>query len=92
MNRLGSAVLALLLGLTLVAALVAGHTHATETSGLYRADCPLCELAHQGPMVPPIELGLTRLERLIAPAPEKVPGRRAEGIVFLVPPRAPPAA
>jgi hypothetical protein len=92
MNRLGSAGLALLLGLVLVAAPVAGHTHVTETSGLYSADCPLCELAHQGPVVPPIELALARLERVVAQSPEKAPGRRTEGVVFLVSPRAPPAA
>lgn len=92
MKSRGSPVLALLLGLALVAVPVVGHTHATETAGLYSADCPLNELAHQGPMVPSIELALTHLERLVAPSPEKAPGRRAEGIVFLVPPRAPPAA
>jgi hypothetical protein len=92
MNRRLVIVTALLLGGLLIGAPVAGHTHDTARAGLFSAECPLSELAHQGPVVPQIELGLVRFERLLEPSRERVVGRISPVAYCVVPPRAPPAS
>lgn len=85
-------VTALLISVLLIGAPIAGHTHDTARAGLFSAECPLSELAHQGPVVPQIELSLVRFERLLEPARERVAGQISPVAYSFVPPRAPPAS
>jgi hypothetical protein len=92
MNSRLAVVTALVISLVLMGAPVAGHTHATELAGLFSAECPLSELAHQGPVLPSVELSLVRLERLLEQPQEKAASQISAHVYSSVPPRAPPAS
>jgi hypothetical protein len=92
MNRLLAIVTALVTGVLLVGAPIAGHTHDTARAGLFSAECPLSELAHQGPVLPQVELSLVRFERPVEPARDRAVGQIFSVAYSFVPSRAPPAS
>ncbi len=92
MNSWLAVVAALVISLTVVGAPIAGHTHTTELAGLFSAECPFAELAHQGPALPLVELDLVQLEQQTEELKEKAASQIPAYVYSSLPPRAPPAS